>query len=176
MGSGELCQETWCSSPSGDAFVRELLELHKGFQVPFRVSEGTWDFSQDAAVRNGPHLAQGENPWFFLRLGGKFGVPSRSCNEPQDDRSHCLSGKSGLILSCDGRIEILSCHCKGNRPHLDMCPETPRSSEMAWSPLRGPKKGVTLPISFERELGVTLGPAGKVRPHLTMMGGICGLS
>ena len=38
---------------SGDEYVGELLELPKGYQVPFEAQEGRWDFSRDAAVEKG---------------------------------------------------------------------------------------------------------------------------
>lgn len=102
---------------SGDAFVRELLELHKGSGHRSRLKREhgislkmlQWEWASSCV--------EGESLGFFLRLGGKFGVPFSSCNEdPRAPIDHIASGKSGLILSCDGRIGLLSCHCKGNRP------------------------------------------------------------
>ena len=51
---------------------------------------------------------EGRIPWFSLRLGGKFGVPLKLRRGPQGP-ARIASGKSGLILSCDGHLEI---HCK----------------------------------------------------------------
>ena len=51
---------------------------------------------------------EGRIPWFSLRLGGKFGVPLKLRCGPQGP-ARIASGKSGLILSCDGHLEI---HCK----------------------------------------------------------------
>ena len=48
---------------------------------------------------------EGRIPWFSLRLGVKFGVPlelRRGLQSP----ARIASGKSGLILSCDGQLGI----------------------------------------------------------------------
>ena len=63
-----------------------------------------------------------------------------------------LAGSLGFLSSCDmdlrvllvlpqgsqvsfrvvtGTLECLTSHCRGNRPHLDLCPETPCSSPVA---------------------------------------------
>ena len=38
---------------SGGAYVREVLDLHKGVKYPFEFQEDTFDFSRNAAVGKG---------------------------------------------------------------------------------------------------------------------------
>ena len=41
---------------SGDAYVGELLELHKGVEYQFEFQESTWYIFRDAAVGKGLHV------------------------------------------------------------------------------------------------------------------------
>ena len=49
-------------------YVGELFELHRGFQVLFRIYEGTWDFSWDPAAGKGLILRWRGNFVVFLEL------------------------------------------------------------------------------------------------------------
>ena len=52
---------------SGDAYVGELLELHKGVEYRFEFQEGTLDIFRDAAVGKGLISRLGENPLVSLK-------------------------------------------------------------------------------------------------------------
>ena len=68
---------------SGDGYVRELLELPKGCQVPLRGSRGNVGFLSRLCSGKGPHLAlRGESPGF----------------------SRVAAGNLGFLLSCDGEL------------------------------------------------------------------------
>ena len=53
---------------SGDGYVRELLELHKGVKDPFEVQEGRCDFPPDTAGEKSLISPGGENLLVFLEL------------------------------------------------------------------------------------------------------------
>lgn len=56
---------------TGDEYIREVLELHKGCQVRFQLQEGRWDFSGDAAAEKGLILHWRKNLVVFLDLRQK---------------------------------------------------------------------------------------------------------
>ena len=69
---------------SGDGYVGELLELHKGCQVPFRGSRGKVGFLSRCCSGKGAHLTlRGESP-------GVTQVTARSL---------------GFLSSCDGDLK-----------------------------------------------------------------------
>ena len=107
---------------SGDAYVGELLELHKGVEYRFEFQEGTWDIFRDAAVGKGLISRLGENPLVFLKawreVWGSYQVVPLVLPQGSQVSFRVVMGTTGFHAS----------HCRGNRPHLDLCPETPCSS------------------------------------------------
>ena len=90
---------------SGDAYVGELLELHKGVEYRFEFQEGTWDIFRDAAVGKGLLSLRGENPVVFLEVSQE--VWGSSCVATwMSGSARIASGKSGHILSCDKHFWI----------------------------------------------------------------------
>ena len=62
---------------SGDGYVLELLELHKGCRVQFRVLRGNVGFLLRCCSENRPHLPlRGESPGFPQGLAGLLGFLS----------------------------------------------------------------------------------------------------
>lgn len=113
----ELCWETRCLS-SGDGNVRELLELHKGCGVLFRVSGVKGGISlKTLQWERTSSCIEGRIPWFSSRLVSKLGflpklrrgpqgpafilplgshAPYRVVKAPRD-ASQVTAGKVGLI-------------------------------------------------------------------------------
>ena len=64
--------ELSCFLWSGDGYVGELLDLHKGVKVPLEVPEFKCDYPLVASAEMGLISPGGENLLFFLELGQVF--------------------------------------------------------------------------------------------------------
>ena len=60
--------ELSCFLSSGDGYVGELLELHKGVKNPLEVPEVRCDYPRDASAEMGLISPEGENLLDFLEL------------------------------------------------------------------------------------------------------------
>ena len=99
-----------------------FLSCIQGVEYRFEAQEGTWDFSRDAAVGKGLISRLGENPLVFLKawrdVWGSYQVVPLVLPQGSQVSFRVVMGTTGFHAS----------HCRGNRPHLDLCPETPCSS------------------------------------------------
>ena len=115
---------------SEDGYVGELLELHKGCRVPFRVSRGNVGFLMRRCCGKGLHLAlRGESCGFPRGLAGSLGFLS-SCDMDLRVPLVLPQGSQVSFRVVMGTSGFIANHCRGNRPHLDLCPETLCSSPM----------------------------------------------
>ena len=79
----------------------------------------------------GPHLAlRGESRGFPRGLAGSL-VFLSSCEMELRVLLVLPLGSQVSFKVVTGTSGFLSSHCRGNRPHLDLCPETPCYSPMA---------------------------------------------
>ena len=102
----------------GDGYLRDIPELHQGFQVPFCISRGNVGFLWRHCSGKGPHLAfRGESRVFSRVVAGSLGFLS-SCDGdlrdplmlPQRSRvsSRVVRGTSGFLSSlCQRRVPCL---------------------------------------------------------------------
>ena len=107
----------------GDGYVGELLEFHKGCQVPFRVSRGNVGLLLRCCSGKGPHLTLKEESRGFPR--GLAGSLRFLLGCDVDLRIQLVLP---LISSCDAHLGFLTSHCRVNIPQIDLCLETPCSS------------------------------------------------
>ena len=113
---------------SGDGYVGELPEFHKGCEVPFRVSRGNVGFLSRCCSGKGPHLLlRGESPCFPRVLVGSLGFFT-SCDMDFKVPLVLPQGNQVSFRDMTGTSGFLTSHCRGNRPQIDLCPETPCSS------------------------------------------------
>ena len=116
---------------SGDGYVGELLEFHKGCRVPVRVSRGNVGLLSRCCSGKGPHLAfRGESLGFPQGLVGSLGFLS-SCDVDLRVPLVLPQGSQVSFRVVMGTMGFHASHCRGNRSHLDLCPETPCSSPVA---------------------------------------------
>ena len=73
----------------------------KHVKYRFEFQEGTWDFSQDAAVGNGLIGNDGGTSWFFSSCGGILELRPGT-----QGASRVAPGKSNLHLSFEGELGI----------------------------------------------------------------------
>ena len=79
----------------------------------------------------GPHFAlRGESHSFPRGLAGSLGLLS-SCDVDLRVLLILPQGSQFWFRVVMGTMGFLASHCMGNRPHLDLCPETPCSSPVA---------------------------------------------
>ena len=102
-----------------------FLSFIKGVEYHFEFQEGMWDFSRDAAVGKGLISRLGENPLVFLKawreVWGSYQVVLLVLPQGSQVSFRVVMGTMGFHAS----------HRRGNRSHLDLCPETPCSSPVA---------------------------------------------
>ena len=121
--------------------------MHKECQVPFQISRGNVGFLSRRCSGKGPHLAMMGEPRGFSRVAAGFSSYKGEQREPLI----VPQGSQISIRVASGIWGLLSSHCRANRPHLGLCPQTPCSSAVA--------TGVSgLHSRFTRE----------VRPHLEL--------
>ena len=107
-----------------DWYVEELFELHQGCQVPFRISRGNVGFLLRLCSGKWPHLEITGEPRGFSRVAAGFSRFDVELREP-----HVLpQGSPICIRVARWSWGLVSKHCRGNSPHLGLCPETPCSS------------------------------------------------
>ena len=110
------------TSMSGNFF-----ELYQGCQVPFRISRGNVGFLLRRCSGKGPQLTMTVEPRGFSRGGAGFSSYVGELREPLV----MPQGSPISIRVARGSWGLLSSHCRTNRPHPGLCPETPCSSPMA---------------------------------------------
>ena len=87
---------------SGDWYVREVLELQQGCEVPFRGSRGKVDLARDTAVQKDIILTGGEDIVVYHELQQ---VPLELRRGPQGP-ALVASGKASLHASSEGPLGI----------------------------------------------------------------------
>ena len=96
-----------------------------------RVSRGNVGFLSRRCGRKGPHLMWREESCGFSRgLAGSLGFHS-SCDGDLRVPLLLPQGSQVSFRVVTGTSGFLTSHFRGNRPHLDFCPETPCSSPVA---------------------------------------------
>ena len=116
---------------SGDAYVGELLELHKGVEYLFQISRGYVGLLLRCCSGKGTHFTlRGESRGFPQGLAGNLGFLS-SCDVDLMVTLVLPLGSQVSFKVVTGTSGFLSSHCRGNRPQIDLCPETPCSSPVA---------------------------------------------
>ena len=108
----------------GDQYVVELCELHKGCQVPFRISRGNVEFISRCCSGKWPHLSMMGEPRGFSQVVGGCSSYDGELREPL----LLPQGSPISIRVVRGSWGLLSSHCIADRPHLNLCPETLCSS------------------------------------------------
>ena len=119
----KLCQETRCSS-------RVRMVCRGTFWVASSVSSTVLNFNRERGISpetlqlKGPHLATTGEPRGFSRVVAGFSSYNGEIREP------LLLPKGSPIFIHIARCSwgVLSSHCRANKPHLGLCPETPCSS------------------------------------------------
>ena len=101
--------------------------MHQGCQVPFRILRGNLGYPLTCCSGKGPHFTMMGEPRRFSRVATGFSSYDRELPEPQVWPQGCLVS----IRVASERRGLLSSHCRENRPHLGLCPETPCSSPVA---------------------------------------------
>ena len=100
---------------SADGYIRELLELHKGCQVPFEAQEARWDFSQDAAAERASSGVEGRISWFFSSCGRMLEVSLEFCWGPQGPLILPVKSQTSIRVT-RGFLRFLSIWCRGIGP------------------------------------------------------------
>ena len=98
----------------------------KGVKYHFEFQEGTWDFSRDAEWERASSGDDG-GTWSYFSSGGRI-------LKIQLEHRYPLVLPQGSPISirvARGSLRLHSSHCRPNRPHLGLCPETPCSSPVA---------------------------------------------
>ena len=98
--------------------------MNQGCQVPFRISRRNVGFILRRCSGKGPHLVMMGKPRGFSLVVAGFSSFEGEHREP-------LVVPQGSPVSTGvvrGTWGLLSSHCRANRPHLGLCPETPCSS------------------------------------------------
>ena len=113
---------------SGDQSVGELLELHNGFRLPFRVSRVNAGFVSRHCSGKGLHLTlRGESRGFPRGLAGSLAFLS-NCDGNLKVPLLLPQGSLVSFRVVTGLSGFLTSHCRGNKPNANLCPETPCSS------------------------------------------------
>ena len=113
---------------SGDRYVGELLELHQGFQGPFRGSRGKLGFLSRQRSRKGSHLElRGESLGFFRVVAGNLGFLSSYDWDFRDPL--VLPQKSPVSMRvARGLSGFIFIPCLVRGPNLELRPQPQTSS------------------------------------------------
>ena len=121
-----LCQETQCSS--------RVTPICQGtFSVASKVSSTVSNFKREHGISL--EMLSGKGP--YLTMTGKLGRISRVVegfsryNMEHRDPLMLPQGSPISIRVAKGTLRLHSSHCRPNRPHLGLCPETLCSSPVA---------------------------------------------
>ena len=101
--------------------------MHQGCQVLFQFSRGNVGLLSRHCSGKGPHLVMRGEPRGFSRVAAGFSSYDVEHREP-------LVVPQGSPISIQvvrATWELLTSHCRANRPHLGLFPETPCSSPVA---------------------------------------------
>ena len=101
--------------------------MHQACQVPFRPSRRNVALHLRRCSGKGLHLAMTVEARVVSRVAARFSS---------------YNGNSGCLLCCPREVQssirvakeswgLLSSHCRANRPHLGLCPESTCSSPVA---------------------------------------------
>ena len=131
IGTGEgaqikLCQESWCSSRGRTVYPGT-------FWVASRVSSIVSYFKRKHGISlrccsgKEPDLAMMGEPRGFPRVAAGFSSYDGELREPL----MLAQGSPVSIRVARGSWELLSSHCRANRPQLGLFPETPYSPPVA---------------------------------------------
>ena len=101
--------------------------MHQGCQVWFRLSRGNVGLLLRCCIGKGPHLEMTGEPRGFSRVAAGFLNYDRELREPL----LLPQGSPISIQVARGSWGLHSSHCRANKPHLGLCPETPSSSPAA---------------------------------------------
>ena len=104
--------------------------MHQGCQVPFLISRENLGFLLRSCSGKGPHLAMTGEPRGFSRVGAGFSGYDGELREPLV----LPQGSPISIGVARGSWGLLSSHCRANRPHEGLFPETPCSSPVVTGP------------------------------------------
>ena len=112
---------------SCDGYLLEPIEWPKGSQASCGVlTENSGLLSRPCRKRR-PHLTMMGEPHGFSRVAARFSSYDGRLREPL-----MFPQESPIsIRVARGSWELLSSHCRANRPHLGLCPETTCSSPVA---------------------------------------------
>ena len=98
--------------------------MHQACQVPFRPSRRNVGLHLRRCSGKGPHLEMTGEPRGLSGVAARFSSSDWELREPLV----LPQGSPISIRVARGRWRLLSSHCRANRPHLGLCPETPCSS------------------------------------------------
>ena len=101
--------------------------MHQGCQVLFQFSRGNVGLLSRHCSGKGPHLVMRGEPRGFSRVVAGFSSYDVEHREP-------LVVPQGSPISIQvvrATWELLTSHCRANRPHLGFFPDTPCSSSVA---------------------------------------------
>ena len=101
--------------------------MHQGSQVLFQISRGNVVFLLRRCSRKGSHLTMTGETRGFSQVAAGFSSYDRELREPVV----LPQGNPISIQVARGSWGLLSSHCRANRSHLQLCPETPCSSPVA---------------------------------------------
>ena len=101
--------------------------MHQGSQVLFRISRGNMVFLLRRCTRKGSHLTMTGETRGFSQVAAGFSSYDRELREPVV----LPQGNPISICVVRGSWGLLSSHCRANRSHVQLCPETPCSSPVA---------------------------------------------
>ena len=101
--------------------------MHQGSQVLFRISRGNMVFLLRRCTRKGSRLTMTGETRGFSQVAAGFSSYDRELREPVV----LPQGNPISIRVVRGSWGLLSSHCRANRSHLQLCPETPCSSPVA---------------------------------------------
>ena len=122
----KLCRETRFSSLVRPV-CRRTFPVESRVSIPFRISRGNVGFLLKCCSRKGSNLVMTGEPRGFSRVAAGFSSYDRELRDPLV----LAQGSPIFIWIVRGSWGLLSSHCRANRPHLDLCPETPCSSPVA---------------------------------------------
>ena len=101
--------------------------MHQGSHVLFRISRGNMVFLLRRCTRKGSRLTMTGETRGFSQVAAGFSSYDRELREPVV----LPQGNPISICVVRGSWGLLSSHCRANRSHVQLCPETPCSSPVA---------------------------------------------
>ena len=104
----------------GDQYVGELCVSHQGLQVPFRTSRRNVGLPLRRRRGKGLHLGMTGESHGFSQVATGLSSYVREFRMPLV----LAQGSPIFHSSFEGELGMLSSHCRANRPHLGLCPET----------------------------------------------------